>query len=158
VGIIVATDCSSATGSSISLGELSPALTATATSQFATATNDPGGQTTAIYGTTMTSGNNLINGLGVPATSQVGSSQFGINLRANPVVSTGLDRTGPGSSNPRPEFNSPNLFTFKEGVVAASSLSTDFNRFTVTYIVNVSRNQSPGIYNSTLTFVAVAAF
>jgi hypothetical protein len=156
-GITVALDCSSANGDFIQLGELSKTSPNTATSQFSGATNDPGGFSTSVSGTTMTSGSNIIPALS-GNTSSPGNSQFGINLRANTNPGVGQNPTGSGTSVARPGYNAPNSFRFANEVITNSPISTNFRRFTVSYLVNASSNQPAGVYSATLTYVAVAAF
>lgn len=158
VGITVDLNCSSANGSFIALGELSKTNANTGTSQYSGATNDPGGFSTSMSGTTMTSGTNIIPPMSTPQSSTPGTSQFGVNLRANSNPSVGQNRTGSGSSTARPDYNSPNVFKFASQVISNSNLPTNFNRFTVSYLVNVSNAQPPGVYSATLTYIAVAAF
>lgn len=157
-GVTVAPDCSSTSGSNIDLGELSPITPKTATSQFAGATNDLTGFFTNLVANTMTSGNRIINSLNAPTASVSGTSQFGLNMRANTNPSVGQDPAGVGDSVLTPDYNIPNRFTLRNGVITSSPLTTDFNVFTVSYIVNVPPEQPPGIYNTTLTYIATASF
>ncbi len=159
VGITVASNCSSASGNSIDLGDLSSSHASSAQSQFATGTNDPSGFNIYALGTTMTSGNNVIPQLNSPSPSVAGTSQFGINLRANSSPSVGQDPSGTGSGTPTANYNIPNSYMFSDGDnIATSALPSDFNRMTVAYLVNVSGGQSPGIYSTTLTYMAVVQF
>lgn len=157
-GVTVSGDCSSITGTSLSLGELSSSTARHATSQMAAATNDPSGYSISLSGLTMTSGNNVIPGLANPTASIPGTSQFGVNLRANTSPPVGSNRSGVGTGTPAPDFNIANRFVFKNGLMVSSPLSSDFNVFTVSYIVNISGSQPPGIYVSTITYIATAAF
>jgi hypothetical protein len=158
-GLTVAINCSSTEGNSINLGELSKNSANYSSSQYAGATNDPGGFTTSVAGTTMTSGTNTIPALSAQAPSRPGTSQFGINLRANTNPPIGKNRAGGGDSAALAGYNTPNLFKFTPNqIISRSTLSTDFNRFTVSYLVNASQNQKSGIYSTTLTYIAVAAF
>jgi hypothetical protein len=159
VGITVASNCSSALGNSIDLGDLSPGHASSAQSQFAAGTNDPSGFNIYSLGTTMTSGNNTIPQLNSPSPSVAGTSQFGINLRANSSPSVGQDPSGTGTATPTANYNIPNSYMFSDGDnIATSALPSDFNRMTVAYLVNVSPAQSPGVYSTTLTYVAVVQF
>ena len=159
VGVTVAVDCSSASGQQLNFGELSKTSPNFLTSQFAGATNDPGGFSTSVTGITMTSGTNVIPALnGFPQSSQAGTSQFGMNLRFNSSPAVGSDPIGVGTSVISPQFNVSNNFFFNNQVVTNSTLPTDYNVFTVSYLVNVSNSQSPGVYNTTLTYIAIAAF
>lgn len=159
VGITVAPDCSSTTGDSIDLGELSHTRANAGQSQFATATNDPSGYTIFALGTTMTSGNNTIPALSFPVASFPGTGQFGINLRANLIPAIGHDPFGVGSGAPSASYNIPNRFMFNSGdTITSSTLSSDYNRMTVSYLVNIPSSQVPGIYATTITYVATVQF
>ena len=158
-GATVAPDCSSVSGFGVDLGILSPELPSTGSTQFAAATNDPTGYNVAITGITMTSGNNVIPALNPAGGSIPGVSQFGLNLRANTAPVIGQNSSGTGSGTAMASYNIPNQFKFSSGdVIASSPLPTNFNTFTVSYLVNVSENQAPGVYASTLTYIATAAF
>ena len=158
-GITVATDCSSASGDQINFGELSSTSANTATSQMAGGTNGVGGMSISVIGTTMTSGINTITALSSRGPSSPGSSQFGINLRDNSNPNIGQNVVGSGTTGPIGDYNVVNQFKFSNGdVIANSPLSTNFNRLTATYLVNVTQNQAPGVYTSTLTYVALATF
>lgn len=158
-GLSVAADCSSSSGTILDLGILSASHTATGTSQFADATNSPSGAAVYGLGTTLTSGNNEITALSTNAFSAPGTSQFGINLRANVVPQVGAEPNGPGTSSPTAGYNSVNQFRYNSGeMLVQSPIPTDYRTFTVSYIANVGRNMPPGIYSTSLTFLAVAEF
>ncbi len=158
-GITVALNCTAANGFYIDLNELKRSTPNTGTSQYSGSSNDPGGYSVKILGNTMTAGNNTIPALINPSPSLPGTSQFGVNLRANTNPSVGEEAVGPGTAAPSPNYNVPNNFMFQSGSnLSSSSLSTEFNLFTISYLVNVSANQEPGIYSATLTFMATAAF
>ena len=112
-----------------------------------------------VYGTTLTSGNNIINANSTLAPSKPGSQQFGINLRANSNPSVGADPIGPGLGQPIGSYNIPNYFLFNsQDVIAESSNPDNFRLYTVSYLVNVDSSQPPGIYVSTLTYVGSGTF
>jgi hypothetical protein len=159
VGVTVASDCSQASGDSLDLGVLSSQATRFATSQFAGSTNDGAGYVAYILGTTMTSGNNIINAAGNPSANRVGSSEFGVNLRKNNNPSVGSDLSGAGTATASAGYNVSDLFSFVPGSqIANSTVSTDYNRMTVSYIANVPPGQPAGIYSTTLTYLASAQF
>lgn len=159
VGLTVAQDCSSIAGDTIELGTLSTARASAGQSQFSTGTNDTAGYVIYALGTTMTSGNNVIPASTVPTASFPGSAQFGINLRANSNPLIGQDPAGTGAGVPTPNYNSPNLFVFNAGdAIASSSLPSEFNKMTVSYLVNISSSQPLGVYSTTLTYVATVNF
>lgn len=158
-GVTVAVNCSTAVGLGVNLGTLSALQASAGTSQAAAATNDVTGYSLSVLGTTMTSGNNTIPALTAPTISSPATGQFGINLRRNTVPGKGHDREGGGTAAPTADYNQANLFKFNSGdTIAAASTSTDFNRFTITYLVNIPFGQAPGVYSTTLTYVAVASF
>lgn len=159
VGLTVAPDCSSTSGDSIDLGTLSASHASSAQSQFSTGTNDSSGYVIHILGTTMTSGNNIITPIGSPAPSFPGNSQFGINLRANISPQVGEESSGVGTGVPTANYGTPNFYMFQNGdAIASSNLPSDFNRMTTSYVVNVKGDQPPGVYSTTLTYVATVQF
>jgi hypothetical protein len=107
----------------------------------------------------MTSGNHEIAAPDDPTPSQPGTSQFGLNLRANTVPFVGVEPSGAGIAVPAPDYNIPNRFVFRDtDVVATSPDATDVRRFTVSYITNVAADQHPGVYTATVTFICTATF
>lgn len=162
VGVSVAPDCSSATGDNVDLGILSSTTANKGTSQYSVATNDINGYVVYALGTTMTSGNNIIPSLSTPSASFPGTGQFGINLRANLVPVVGQDPVSMGiNSNglPTPNYNIPNRFVYNDGdSISSSALPSNYNRMTVSYLVNVPKTQAPGVYSSTFTYVATVQF
>jgi hypothetical protein len=159
VGVTVASDCSTSTGSYVSMGELSTVTAKTSTTQFALATNDYLGHVVYVTGTTMTSGNDVIPALSTQTASNPGTSQFGINLRSNSNPSAGTNVSGPGTGVPTSNYNTSNQFRFVSGdAIAQSTRSTDFDRFTVTYMTNISSSQAAGTYAATFTYIGVVQF
>lgn len=158
-GEIVSIDCSTISGALVSFGELSSSNPSTVTTQMAAATNDYSGYNIYIGGQTLTSGNNVIDALGVQSFSQSGTSQFGINVRSNSSPSVGSDPDGVGTGVPAAGYGNQNQFKFVNGdILAQSFTSTEFTRFTTSYIVNIDPDQAPGTYATTLTYMAVATF
>jgi hypothetical protein len=159
VGLTVAPDCSTMSGDSIDFGILSPNRVSFGQSQFATATNDPNGYVIYALGTTMTSGNNTIPALSSPSPSFPGTGQFGLNLRANLIPTIGQDPVGLGTGLPSANYNIPDRYMFNDGdSITSSNLSSDYNRMTASYIVNIPSKQAPGIYATTITYVATVEF
>lgn len=151
--------CDNAIGDYVDVGELSTEHASAATSQMLVATNANYGYDITVYGTTMTSGNNIIPALANNDVSRPGTAQFGMNLRANVAPSTGDDPSGLGSGEPTSQYNIPNTYRFDNGdVVASSSQPDNLREFTASYLVNVPNTQQPGIYVTTLTYVALATF
>jgi hypothetical protein len=158
-GVTVTSNCSSASGDRINLGNLSTGSTKAGTSQFAGGTNAVSGYTVFIQGTTMTSGNNTIKALSTQTPSFPGNNQFGINLRDNSVPNVGANTSGPGSASPMANYNTANLYKYLNGeAIARSTLPSDYNRMTVSYVININDSQPPGVYASTFTYLATATF
>jgi hypothetical protein len=155
----VTQNCSASSGSNLDMGILTSQTTGTATSELAASTNSFNGYSIYILGTTLTSGNNIIDSITTPASSEKGINQFGLNLRQNSEPSVGADPSGLGTATPSPGYDAPNNFTFVSGSqVVNSQLSTQFNLLTVSYIANVANNDPAGIYNTTLTYLASTQF
>lgn len=156
---IVGFDCSTANAYFIDMGLLSTGATNTGSSQFLVATNAATGYSVTVNGKTMTSGNNEIPPLVSPTASSVGTSQFGINLRANTSPSVGQNAVGQGSASPSAHYNNPNTFKFAAGDVLVGSSQPDYNRkFTVSYIANIGAAQKPGVYATTISYICLANF
>jgi hypothetical protein len=159
VGVTVVVDCSSTTGNYINLGILRSTQATTGTSQMSAYTNDGTGYVLTLLGQTMTSGTNIIPALSVPTLSAPGNSQFGINLRDNTSPDAGVDPVGSGTGAPTVNYNFVDSFMFDNGdIVASSPFSTEANLLTVTYLVNVSGAQPPGVYAATMTYIATVQF
>ncbi len=152
-------NCGTAQGNFISFGELSSRTTRTATSQLLASTNAPYGYTVTLAGATMTAGNNVISAMTANAPSLIGTSQFGLNSRANSAPSVGSDPDGPGLTSPRAGYNTPNSFKFGSGDIFSSSTSSDdYRKLTVSYIVNVPKDQPAGDYAATVSYICLANF
>ncbi len=168
-------DCTTAYNTTIDFNQLfSPTDTATATSQMAASTNATNGYVITVSGTTLTSGANTIHAMTSTDTSRIGHSQFGMNLKANtsatsttPVgaeinlPSDGVDFKGEAATG----FNTVDSFTFDPATpnVVADSYnggagSTNAQIYTVSYIVNVTGNQTVGTYTTTLTYICTPTF
>ncbi len=159
VGLSLGNDCTTANESVVDLGDLSTSRAASGSSQMIAATNAEFGLAITVYGTTMTSGNNVIQSLTSPTVSAPGNAQFGMNLRDNSDPNVGEEPSGAGIANPTTAYNIPNRYLFQSGnVVATSPDATDSRKFTSSYIVNISPVQPPGVYTATLTYICTATF
>lgn len=154
------TDCSDASGNYADFGELRPSASSSVTSQMLAYTNASYGYAITVSGQTMSSGVESIAALNTPTESVPGISQFGMNLRTNSNPVTGHEPSGPGTNAViSTDYDIPNRFTYKNNdVLVSSSNVTDIRKFTISYIVNVSKNQAPGVYATTLTYVCTAGF
>jgi hypothetical protein len=159
VGVTITGDCTTAEDNLVDLGTLSSSKVSSGTSQMMVATNADFGLVIGMYGTTMTSGNNIIAALNTPTLSAPGNAQFGLNLRDNSNPNIGSDPSGGGIATPTSKYNTPNRYAFTSGdTVATSDDVTDTRKFTVSYIANVPPDQVPGVYTATLTYICTATF
>ncbi|MDL2341752.1 MAG: hypothetical protein QFB87_01590 [Patescibacteria group bacterium] len=159
-GITIPTlNCNSATGDYINFGELSSARPSVGTSQILSSTNAKNGYNVTLTGTTLTSGNNAIDPIVTGDVSRPGTPQFGLNLRANASPSSGDEPNGPGSGTALIGYNTPNFFRFVPGdKIIASPKPDEMRRFTTSYLVNIPKTQSPGVYVSTVTYICLGNF
>lgn len=156
---ITNSSCSGATGSTVSLGTITPSTTGASTSQIGISTNASSGYAITVAGNTLTSGANNIDALATQTASTQGSEQFGVNLRDNATPNIGTDVSGAGTATPTANYNTVDQFRFVTGDIIASKNASDAHRlFTVSYIANVAGNTPAGSYTTNLTFVATATF
>lgn len=156
---IASNNCSSLAGSYVSLGDFSTNAARTGRMQMAVSTNAANGYAIYVNGNSLASGTNVLPGLNTPTLSLPGTSQFGINLRANSNPQSGEDPVGPGSGMPYGDYNIPDRFVFRSGdVVATKNNVEDYRKYTVTYLVNISSQQPVGVYAGTYTYVAIGNF
>lgn len=159
VGQVLGSKCSSATGFDLNMGTLSDASTVTQTTQVSGATNSNTGYNVYVIGYTLTAGTNVIPAMAAAAASAIGTSQFGLNARANSNPSVGQEPSSGGNLAPVGSYATPNVFKYVSGeTIAQSPTATDFNTITISYVANTSTNQAPGIYTTTLTYVATSTF
>ncbi len=152
-------NCANAQGDFIDLGNLSTSSARSGSSQMLVGTNAGNGYNITVSGTTMTSGNNVIAAIASNNVSRPGTAQFGFNLRTNSAPAVGRDPTGPGTGVPVANYNQPNFYRFNTGDTLVSNPGPDdLREFTASYIVNVPNVQAPGVYVSTLTYIALATF
>ena len=160
VGVTIAgLDCENVSGYYVDFGEFTSRQATQGRTQMLASTNARDGYTIRVNGPTLTSGNNVITNLVGSEASRPGTSQFGMNLRANSSPVGGIDVAGVGGGLPTNGYNQINAYRYNTGDVVATSRTPDNARkYTATYIVNVARTQSPGVYVSTLTYIALGSF
>ncbi|HET6863643.1 MAG TPA: hypothetical protein VFH37_00350 [Candidatus Saccharimonadales bacterium] len=157
--IVPAYNCSSANGSVVDLGNIKSNSTSAGQSQLLVATNAGSGYSIYMQGTSLTSGNDVINSLSLPTAPVSGTNQFGLNLRANLLPAVGQDPAGPGTGVPTFDYNQPDKYKFVSGdIIASSPLAEDFRRFTVSYVADATSSQPAGVYVSTVTYIVVGNF
>lgn len=168
-------DCSTVTTGSVAFDQLfSPVDTSTAQSQLAASTNAGSGYAITVNGPTLTSGGNTVTAMSTSTTGVRGTSQFGLNLKANTMTTAsqtsgfGLEIAVPSNgTNYRgtaaPGYDTVNNFKFTTGDVVATSTNggaggSDAQIYTVSYIVNVPGSQPAGTYTTTLTYICTPTF
>ncbi len=159
VGTSITTDCTSVSGNSIDFGDFDPLATRFGTSMMQALTNAANGYTITVNGTTLASGANTIPALTTQTASNIGTSQFGLNLRANATPGVGVEPGGTGSGTYHANYGAANQYRFNAGdVVAQASAPTNANTFTSSYIVNIGGAQAAGVYTATMTYICTASF
>ncbi len=145
---------------STDMGELSPEETLTAQSQMAVGTNATAGFAIIAHGTPLSAGMNVIQGLSQPTLSQVGTNQFGINLVENAAPVVGIDPEGEWANAVAAlDYSQPDHYKFVSGDEVAYSPNVSLmKKFTVSYIVNASRSLRPGVYTTTVNYIATGRF
>ncbi len=166
-------DCTLASPGTVNFNQLfSPTDTATATSQMAASTNATTGYVITVNGPTLTSGGNTIAAMGTAAAGTRGTSQFGMNLKANttatstPAVGTEVAPAANGTTlkgQSAAGYDTVDTFKFTSGDTVANSANggagpTNAQIFTASYIVNVQGSQPAGTYTSTLTYICTPTF
>jgi hypothetical protein len=152
-------NCNQASGSIINFGYLSAAKTSSAQSQLLIATNANNGYAIELSGSSMTSGNNIIPPLTADSFSVPGQNQFGLNLVANNKPIIGNNAQGPGTGGPAQAYANSDLFKFNPSdVIASSNQPSSYKQYTISYIINISSNQPPGVYATTLSYIALGNF
>ena len=152
-------DCNNASGSYINFGTVTASGTSSATSQLLSATNAASGYAITVFGSTMTSGNNVIGAINAPDVSRPGTAQFGMNLVANTTPLVGSNPQGGGTGTPTANYDTANFYKYTSGdTLATNSSVDDFRKFTVSYIINIPVGQPVGVYAATLTYVCLANF
>lgn len=145
--------------STVPLTGLSTTSTGSGTSSMSVATNAAAGYGVTVNGTTLTSAGNTITALTSPTASTTGTKQFGLNLAANTTPTVGTAVSGAGTGTAQTGYNTANSFKFVSGnTVAAASVPTNSNTFTISYIGNIDTITNPGAYSTVLTYVATANF
>ncbi len=142
------------------MGELTPETTLTAQSQMAVGTNASAGFSIIAHGMPMSAGTNTIPTLAFPTLSQVGTSQFGINLVANTMPEVGSDPEGLWANAVASlDYSQPDHYKFVSGDEVAYSPNVSLmKKFTVSYIVNASPGLRAGVYTTTVNFIATGRF
>lgn len=142
------------------MGELTPQSTLTAQSEMAVGTNATGGFAITANGGEPSAGTSVIDASPVPTESIPGINQFGINLVANNEPVVGSNPAGSWTNAvPSPDYSVSNRYKYVSGdVVAYSPHVSLMKKFTVSYILNSQQDLRPGVYSTTITYIASGRF
>ena len=142
------------------MGTLSDEETLTAQSEMAVGTNASAGFSIVAYGMPPSAGVNTIQALGQPTLSQPGENQFGINLVENTMPTVGKDPVGEWANAVASNgYNQPDHYKFISGDEVAHSPNVSLiKKFTVSYIINASPSLRPGVYTTTINYIATGRF
>lgn len=165
-GITMTSTCGSVVAGTVDFQLFSPIAPVTATSQMAASTNAGSGYVITVSGATLTSGGNTIPAIGqAKAASVVGTGQFGLNLMLNTTPAGGAVVNPAVAGNfhgtPSTNYDTADMFAFDPTTprtVAASTVPTAGQLYTVSYIVNVAGYQPPGTYTTTLTYICTPTY
>jgi len=141
---------------------LSASTTGKGTSAMTVATNAANGYSVTYSGMTLGSGANYLTAMAGVASATgdgTGLSQFGMNLRQNTTLG-GTDKSGIGTGGAYGTgYGTVDSFKFLSGdEVAKSTLPTNANTFTTTYIANIASTTPAGAYTTAINYVATANF
>jgi len=142
------------------MGTLDSETTLVAKSQMAVGTNASGGFAITANGAPMSAGTSVIKSPTTPTESLPGTNQFGINLVANNAPAIGKDPEGEwANAIASPDYGIPNQFKYIPGDVVAYSPNVSLmKKFTVSYVLNASASLRPGVYTTTMTYIASGRF
>ena len=142
------------------MGDLDTTSTLTAQSQMAVGTNATAGFVITANGDPPSAGTATIDGIATPTVSRPGTNQFGINLVANTSPVIGEDPQGPfANAVPSADYGIVDQYKYVSGDQVAYSPNVSLMRkFTVSYILNASPSLKPGVYSTTITFIASGRF
>jgi len=149
----------------LDLGVLSAGQTKTGTATFSAGSYNAEGYVIQTISEPPTSSGNPLSNITAATTSQTGTEQFGINLRANTApTSFGADPLQiPDSSfsfgYAASGYDTANQYQYNQGdVIARSDQSSGVTDFTLSYIANITNTTPSGEYRMDHYLVATSTF
>lgn len=149
----------------INLGSLSTSLTRTGTATFDVLNYTSYGYAIQTLGNPLTNGAYTLQGMTGAGTSQTGTEQVGINLRANTSPTTfGADPVqSPDSTfsfgTAASGYNTVNNYKYVPGdVIASAPKSSGKTVYTISYIANISNTTPGGSYSGNQTLVVTGTY
>jgi hypothetical protein len=151
--------------SSINFSDLSTTTAKTGTATFSVLNYTSYGYVVTTYGQPPSSGSYVLAGMPITDASQVGTEQFGLNLRANTSpITFGADAVQvPDSSfsngGAAGGYSTANNFRYVEGeTIASAAESSGQTDYTVSYIVNISTLTAGGNYTGKQGFICTGTY
>jgi hypothetical protein len=152
--------------STANFGAFSPTIPSTGVATFTITNYTSYGYVVQIAGNPPTHSNNQIDAMGVTASSQPGSEQFGINLvantspisyGANPDNGTAPNNFGYGAA--APNYSTPNQFRYVQGeTIAQAPKSSGKTNYTISYLINVAALTPGGTYATNQTLIVTGTY
>lgn len=150
-----------------SFGNFDASTTSTATATFAVSDYTSFGYAVQIVGDPPSYAGHTITPMGTdadggPASPQVGTDQFGINLVANTIptnLGANPDQGQFGAGVAAANYNTANKYRYVSGeTIATAPKSSGVTNFTISYIVNVGHLDPGGQYSSAQSVICTGTF
>lgn len=153
-----------AVSGSVNFGVLDQASTKFGTASVQVRTYLASGYNMIVSGSAPMSGLSDINPMTSPTSSQIGTEQFGINLRDNATPNVGTDpaqipSTAFSFGIPSGNYNTPDTYKYTNGdIIAFSNSSSGQTNYTLSAIANIGAGTPAGLYTTNLSIVVVSTF
>lgn len=146
----------------INFGDFSATTPAVTTSTFTVSNYTSHGYVVQMFGDPPTNGSTVIDAMTTTGPSQVGVSQFGINLVANTSpVSVGANPNNGqfGFGQVAPNYSTSNQYRYVSGeTIALAPKSSGLTTYTISYLVNVAGLTPGGKYVSNQTLIVTGTY
>lgn len=147
---------------SINFGNFSASAATTTTATFTISNYTSYGYVVQIVGNPPKNGSSSITPMTTTGPSNVGTSQFGINLVANTSpISVGANPNNGsfGFGVASADYNTPNQYRYVSGeTIAQAPKSSGLTTYTITYLVNVVGLTPGGQYTSDQTIIVTGTY
>jgi hypothetical protein len=154
----------SITSGALNFGSLSSGATTTATATFNVLNYTSYGYNVSLLGGSLSNGSHTLAPMSTTGPSEVGTEQFGINLKANTNPTVGAEPVQVPSSSfsfgsPTANYGTANNFRFVPGeTIAAAAKSSGQTDYTVSYIVNAANTTPGGRYTGNQTILCTGTY
>ena len=143
----------------LNFGTLTNASTNTATAVICAIDYTSYGYSIYVYGASPSNGTHNLSSITSATTSNVGTEQYGMNLRANTSpISFGADPSG-GFGTYASGYGTVNNYQYNSGdIIANSAKSSGQTNFTASFIANASPATANGSYTGALSLICVGSY